>query len=245
VFADARQTFARSALRALVANFSDPGVGAVSGELILLDEQGREAADGVGLYWRYEKWLRAMESGIHSMMGATGAIYAIRRDLYRPLPENTILDDVMTPMSIVIRGWRAVFDPSARAFDRVASAAAVEYTRKVRTLAGNYQLLALMPALLLPWRNPVAFQFVSHKAGRLLVPYCLAALLLSNLFLWHGVYPLFLAAQAGFYGTAMAGCLVARGAQKKLADGGSAAAPSPGAAAPSGSRAAPSPAERS
>src|SRR5512140_1154830 len=77
VFADVRQQFDRRALRELVANFHDPSIGAVSGELMLLDENGVEAGDGVGLYWRYEKWIRAQEGEIHSMMGATGSIYAI------------------------------------------------------------------------------------------------------------------------------------------------------------------------
>lgn len=199
LFADARQRLDRRAVRELVANLRDPSVGAVSGKLILLDEQGREAGDGVGLYWRYEKRLRAMESDVHSMLGATGAIYAIRRELFRPLPEDTILDDVAVPMRIVLAGKRAVFEPAARAYDRVAASPAGEYGRKVRTLMGNYQLLTQFPALLLPWRNPVFWQFASHKVGRLLVPYFLVALFISNIFLRHGIYLFFFACQSGFY----------------------------------------------
>src|SRR5712692_1966351 len=98
LFTDARQRLEKSAVRELVANFSDPSVGAVSGELILVDEQDREATNAVGVYWRYEKRLRAMESEIHSVVGATGAIYAIRRELFQPLPPGAILDDVAIPM---------------------------------------------------------------------------------------------------------------------------------------------------
>lgn len=210
VFADARQRFDRSALRELTANFRDPAVGSVSGELILLDEHGREAANAAGIYWRYEKWIRAREAEIHSMMGATGAIYAIRRELFKRVPPDTILDDVAIPMSIVLRGKRAVFDGSARAYDQVASDPEIEYGRKVRTLMGNYQLLAYMPELLAPFRNPVWFQFVSHKVARLAVPYFLVLLLVANLFAADGVYLWLLAAQGGWYAAAGLGALLLR-----------------------------------
>jgi cellulose synthase/poly-beta-1,6-N-acetylglucosamine synthase-like glycosyltransferase len=208
VFADARQQFDKRAIRELVANFADASVGAVSGELVILDEQGKEASDAVGAYWRYEKTLRALESGIHSVPGATGAIYAIRRELFVPLPAGTILDDVVVPMRIVLAGKRVVFDPAARAYDVASQSTQSEYARKTRTLAGNYQLFAQMPESLAPWRNPIFVQLVSHKLGRLLVPYCLAALFISNLFLLHGFYLVVLVGQALWYTLACAGWLV-------------------------------------
>jgi cellulose synthase/poly-beta-1,6-N-acetylglucosamine synthase-like glycosyltransferase len=137
-------------------------------------------ADGLGLYWKYEKQMRKLESRVWSTLGATGAIYAVRRALYRPLPADTILDDVLTPMRVVLAGYRVVFNEKARAFDRAAVDADAEARRKVRTLAGNYQILALEPALLLPWRNPVWLQYVSHKLGRLAVPYALLALFVAT-----------------------------------------------------------------
>jgi poly-beta-1,6-N-acetyl-D-glucosamine synthase len=205
VFGDAGQRLEPGALRELVANFADERVGAVSGALILLDQHGREARDGAGAYWRYEKALRAMESEIHSVPGATGAIYAVRRSLFAPLPAGTILDDVVVPMRIVLGGHRAVFDPAARAYDAVCDNAECEYRRKRRTLSGNYQLLAEMPELLLWWRNPIFVQFISHKVGRLLVPWALAALFVSNLFLMHGAYRAAFGLQILFYGLAAAG----------------------------------------
>src|SRR5579863_915979 len=208
VFGDASQRLEPNALRELVANFADESVGAVSGALILLDEHAREACDGAGAYWRYEKALRAMESDIHSVPGATGAIYAVRRSLFAPLSAGTILDDVVVPMRIVLGGHRAVFDPAARAYDAVSDSAECEYRRKRRTLTGNYQLLAEMPELLSCRRNPIFVQFISHKVGRLLVPYCLAALFISNLFVMHGAYPAAFAAQVLFYCTAAAGRLI-------------------------------------
>jgi len=182
------QRFEKNAIRELVANFADESVGAVPGELVLLDECGREASDSLGAYWRYEKKVRSMESDIHSLPGATGAIYAIQRELFEPLASETILDDVVTPMRIVLKGKRSIFDPAARAYDAASPGAQKEYERKARTLAGNYQLFARMPELLAPWSNPIFVQLISHKLCRLLVPYCLAALLVANLCLPYGLY---------------------------------------------------------
>lgn len=210
VFCDARQQIAAGAVRELVASLADPEVGAVTGELVLLDGDGGQAADGVGLYWRYEKAMRAMESRIDSTVGATGALYAIRRELFEPLPRRAILDDVIVPMRAVLAGRRTVFEPRARAFDRV-SPPDVEFRRKVRTLAGNFQLLTLMPELLLPWHNRILLQFVSHKLGRLGVPYLLVLLLLSNALLievWF--YAAAFAGQCLWYLLAAAGAIVDR-----------------------------------
>ncbi len=157
-------------------------------------------ADGVGMYWRYEKGLRRLESAVGSTLGATGAIYAIRRPLWRPLPPDAILDDVLTPMRVVLAGYRVVFDDRARAYDRAAVDADAEARRKVRTLAGNYQLLTLEPRLLLPWRNPVWLQFVSHKLGRLAVPYAMLAVFAASITLaTKPFYLMVLAAQVAFY----------------------------------------------
>jgi cellulose synthase/poly-beta-1,6-N-acetylglucosamine synthase-like glycosyltransferase len=185
VFADARQQFDPAAIRALVANFADPAVGAVSGELILQESNG--SAVGPGLYWRYETLIRKSEGRAGSVMGATGAIYAIRRELWKPLPIGAILDDVYTPMQIAMSGYRVVFEEGARAFDSVADSTQREFRRKVRTLAGNYQLCQLMPRLLVPgsW---LVLQFWSHKLFRLAAPIFMVVLFVSNavlVFEWH------------------------------------------------------------
>ncbi len=210
VFGDARQTFSADALRHLAANFADPKVGGATGELVLDCEEAGDGnaessiGEGVGLYWRYEKWLRRNESLVWSTLGATGAIYALRRDLWRPLPSETLLDDVLAPMRAVLGGRRIVFDEGARAYDRVAPDAAAESRRKTRTLAGNYQILALEPRLLLPIVNPVWWQYASHKIGRLLVPWALLAALVASAFLVAESW-MYLAAfvlQLGFYALA-------------------------------------------
>jgi cellulose synthase/poly-beta-1,6-N-acetylglucosamine synthase-like glycosyltransferase len=158
-------------------------------------------ADGVGLYWRYEKQIRRCESAVGSTLGATGAIYALRRSLWMPLPPETILDDVLAPMRGVLAGYRSVFNERARAFDAASPDADAEIARKVRTLAGNFQILKLEPRLLLPWINPVWFQYVSHKLGRLVVPYAMLALIASSMAVANRspFYAAALAAQCLFY----------------------------------------------
>jgi len=196
VFTDARQRIGAGAVGQLVDNFADPSVGAVSGELIL----GSEAGWGLGLYWRWEKQIRQWESAAASTIGATGALYAVRRTLLTPLPQGTILDDVYLPLQVARQGKRVCFEPAARAYDELGDAKH-EFRRKVRTLTGNYQLLQLAPWLLTR-ANPVRFEFVSHKLLRLLIPLALAALLISALFLPQPLYRLALGLQCGFYGLA-------------------------------------------
>jgi biofilm PGA synthesis N-glycosyltransferase PgaC len=204
VFADSRQSFAPDTVSQLVSNFSDPGVGGVSGELFLVDDANDGARVEMGIYWEYEKWVRKAESRSGSVVGATGAVYAIRKALFSPLPPETILDDVLTPLNIVARGYRMVYDGQAAAYDRVSKNVHQEWRRKVRTLVGNWQLLRLRPALLSPAANPVLFRFLSHKIIRLLVPFLLVLAFGANLFLPRFPYPLFLAAQIACYGAAAA-----------------------------------------
>jgi cellulose synthase/poly-beta-1,6-N-acetylglucosamine synthase-like glycosyltransferase len=231
VFADARQRFARDAVRRLVANFGDPAVGGVSGELVLDCELGRSdssVAESVGTYWRYEKWLRAKEALVHSMLGATGAIYALRRQAWRELPPGTILDDVLAPMRAVLAGWRIVFDPSARAFDMTAGDASTEVRRKTRTLAGNWQILAMAPRLVVPGLNPVWLQYWSHKIGRLVVPFALVTLLATSVALATAslIYLLALFVQMAFVAlAAYGGWLEQRRTERRRAQSPAAATP--------------------
>ena len=224
VFADARQQFAPDAIRRLVRHFARLSVGAVSGELVLDCERGAgrsTVGDGIGAYWKYEKWLRRREAIVGSTLGVTGAIYAMRRSLWQPLPPDTILDDVLGPMRIVLRRHRVLFDATALAFDEAAADAGAEARRKVRTLAGNFQLLALEPRLLVPLVNPVWLQFVSHKVGRLLVPYALVLLLAASAWLAAGspLYAAALAAQLAFYGLAAYGARLDRRERARSAPG--------------------------
>jgi cellulose synthase/poly-beta-1,6-N-acetylglucosamine synthase-like glycosyltransferase len=216
VMADARQTFDTAVLRALVAPFADPAVGAVSGELILTSGGATGVGEGVGFYWRYEKFIRRHESLADSTVGATGAIYAIRRALFSPVAVDTILDDVLIPMTIVRRGYRVLFEATARAYDRPAATAPEEFRRKVRTIAGTFQLFARNRWLLSPRDNRLWLQTVSHKGLRLLSPLLLAALAVSNVLLGDvPLYRLALGLQVAFYGAALVGALT-RGTRLRI-----------------------------
>ncbi|HVO12194.1 MAG TPA: glycosyltransferase family 2 protein [Vicinamibacteria bacterium] len=180
LFTDARQHLEPRAACALVACLADPAVGAVSGELHLRRPATTSPSAGVAAYWSLEKSLRRAESRLDSTVGVTGAIYALRRELFRPLDPRTVLDDVAIPMEVVMAGRRVVFEPAAAAWDSLSADPLHEFRRKVRTLAGNYQLVRLRPALVDPRRNRLLWQFASHKLARLAVPWCLLALLLSS-----------------------------------------------------------------
>ncbi len=181
VLADARQRLDPNAVSSLVATLADPTVGAVSGELHIQGAADSVTGGGVGAYWRMEKLIRRFEAKVDSTVGVTGALYALRRALFRPLPEELILDDVAVPMAVVGAGYRVVFEPAAQAFDTASATPTGEFRRKVRTLAGNLQLVWLQPWLLNPRRNRLWWQFFSHKLARLAVPWVLVTLFVASL----------------------------------------------------------------
>jgi poly-beta-1,6-N-acetyl-D-glucosamine synthase len=201
VLTDVRQKIERGAIRLLMENFIDPAVGCASGALMLGDPNSGEAGKGMGVYWRIEKKIRELESASGSVVGATGAIYAVRRELLSELPEGTILDDVYIPMQVVRQNKRVIFDERARAWDSPDLGGNIEFSRKVRTLSGNYQLLQLAPWLL-SRQNPVLARFISHKLLRLAVPFALAAMLFTSFFLTAPLYRVALVLQLVFYALA-------------------------------------------
>ena len=211
VLGDARQRWSPDAVRLLVQSFADPRVGAVSGELVLLNSGGAAVGEGVGAYWRYEKLIRRAESAVDSTIGATGAIYAIRRDLFTPIPQDTLLDDVLIPLRIARRGFRVLFDGRAQAWDHVATTAREEYTRKVRTIGGVLQLFTREPWLWLPTHR-LWVQAISHKLLRLAAPLFMAAALLASLALAPArpMYAIALGVQLVFYAAAAAGAMLRR-----------------------------------
>jgi cellulose synthase/poly-beta-1,6-N-acetylglucosamine synthase-like glycosyltransferase len=166
---DARQPLVPGALTALVARLFDPAVGCVTGRLVLA------GAAGSGAYWRYETWIRRHEGAFRGVVGATGSITALRRRDFTPLPPDLILDDVWIPMRLALAGRRILFAEDAVATDEAFDDGR-ELGRKVRTLAGNYQILARLPALLSPRANPLWFETISHKVMRLVCPFALLAL---------------------------------------------------------------------
>jgi cellulose synthase/poly-beta-1,6-N-acetylglucosamine synthase-like glycosyltransferase len=213
-FSDARQLIANDALIKLVRNFADPEVGCASGELIYRRGSGITGR-GIGLYWEYEKYLRQKESDIYSMIGATGAIYACRKKLFEPLPQDIVLDDVYTPLSIVKKGYRAIFDRTAFAFDDVSVTPREEHIRKKRTLFGNYQIFFRIPDMLNPFKSKLAFQIISHKLLRVLMPFFMVSCFVSNLILAAApFYSIIFVFQALFYITALIEALFRRRIRK-------------------------------
>jgi biofilm PGA synthesis N-glycosyltransferase PgaC len=206
IFTDARQTIEKEAVRWLLQNFADPDVGCVSGELMLGDPVTGEKNRGLGLYWRIEKEVRQLESAAGSVVGATGALYAVRREILTDLPEGLILDDVYIPMQVARCGKRVILEPNARAWDSPNLGAGREFSRKVRTLSGNYQLMQVAPWLLSA-ENPIRFEFVSHKLLRLAVPFALLTTLLVSAVLAHPFYRAAMALQLMFYALSLVGII--------------------------------------
>ena len=190
LFVDIRPHIEDGALTALLENFADPAVGCVAGELLLnTGGQDAAAASVSGVYWKYEQWIRNCEAAVDSPTGVYGGFYAIRRALATPAPAGLILDDMFQPLSVIRQGYRSVLERKAYVTDTWPASSAGEFQRKVRTLAGNFQLIAEAPWVL-SFENRVLFQLVSHKLLRLGVPWCFMGLLVSS-FALGGSYTVF------------------------------------------------------
>ncbi len=187
VFTDARQTIASNALKNLVANFADPSVGCVSGDIALGNPATGAPMNGLGVYWWLETHMRRWEGATGSLVGAAGCLYAVRKNLVAPFPAETILDDVYLPLHVARQGKQSIFESQAHGWDHAQNDRRHEFWRKVRTLSGNYQLFELAPWLLTR-KNPVRFQFMCHKVLRLVAPMALAGVLISSFFLHGPIY---------------------------------------------------------
>ena len=209
VFIDIRPRIPPNSLQTLLANFADPTVGCASGQLVLLQDEHDQTTEAIGsFYWRYEQWIRNCESNVDSAAGVYGGFYAVRRKLATALPEETVLDDMLQPLNIVRQGYRSVIDVRAVVYDVWPKSVKNEFKRKVRTLAGNFQLIRLAPWLLTR-KNRVRFQLISHKLCRLLVPALLVLVAISSamLSLHSKSYVAIVMAQLIFYSLAAFGAL--------------------------------------
>jgi biofilm PGA synthesis N-glycosyltransferase PgaC len=168
-FTDVRQPLDPDALSHLVANLADPSVGVVTGELRFIGRDSIGEQRDLGLYWRYELWARRRHSEIDSTFVTTGCIYAMRRSLADPLPPDTLTDDAVMPLRAFFRGYRVIFDPQAVAFD-YPTAEGMEFRRRLRTLAGLWQVCIRMPQLF-TGANRMRLHFLSHKFSRLALPW--------------------------------------------------------------------------
>ncbi|HEX4339250.1 MAG TPA: glycosyltransferase family 2 protein [Polyangiaceae bacterium] len=210
---DVRQPLSTDALRGILPPLADTDIGCVSGNLVLSGDTG------AGAYWTYEKLIRGSEALLGSLVGVSGSLYAVRRREMPELPSDVLLDDMFVPLSIARAGRKSVvFSERARIFDEACDDDR-EFQRKVRTLAGNFQLVAMMPWLLVPRTNPMWVQLMSHKLLRLACPWALVALLLASmtlsfrtdlptaeLLLWRTLT----VSQLALYGMAAAGARLGR-----------------------------------
>lgn len=206
LFVDIRPWLEKNAVRQLISNFADPSVGCATGELILR-QNGNDASTRAvgGLYWRYEQWIRNCEARVDSPLGVPGCFYAIRRASASELPAGIILDDMYQPLSVVRHGFRSVIDSRATVSDILPVSSSGEFNRKVRTLAGNFQLIRFAPWLLTR-ENRLRVELVSHKFMRLFVPWLLTVTFSSSFMLRDsGLYLAFFVAQAACYLLAVAG----------------------------------------
>lgn len=179
-FTDVRQALDPLALRHLVANFADPTIGAVTGEMRLRKAEHGEQAN-MDLYWRYELWARDRQTRIDSIFNTTGCIYAMRRSLATPLRPDALSDDAALPLTAFFAGYRVIFDPQAIAIDDPALPG-TEFRRRFRNLAGLWQTFARFPQLFSS-QDRMRFHFLSHKFSRLVLPWAILAAIVGTVLL--------------------------------------------------------------
>lgn len=199
VLTDARQVLKSDSVRQLVSCFADPSVGAVSADLPMRVGRNSEETN-TSLYWRYERWIRIQLGRLDSTFGTTGPFYAIRRSLIPDMPPHTLLDDMFLPLAGFFQGYRLIVDEEAIGYEYPFSVKG-EFRRKVRTLAGNYQICWQYPQLL-GLSNRLLFHFVSYKLGRLALPYFFIGMLICSAGCPWPANGVLLAGQAAFYSLA-------------------------------------------
>lgn len=203
VFTDCNTLLNNKAIRNLLVHYQDSTVGAVSGEKRILRD-GSAAGNGEGLYWKYESFLKKCDSTIYSLMGAAGELVSFRTSLFKPLEQDTILDDFIQSMRIVGEGYRVIYEPEAYATELPSSSLQEEMSRKVRICAGGWQSMVRLSSLLNPFKRPiVTFLYISHRVLRWsLTPLLLAILLPLNAYVayrYAGIYLIIFSLQIAFY----------------------------------------------
>lgn len=211
IFSDANTELNPDALQQIVKHYENPKVGAVAGEKrIKVLEKDTANGAGEGIYWRYESWLKKMDSAFYSVVGAAGELFSVRTRLYERVPENAILDDFMLSMRIAQKGYRVRYEPQAQAWETPSSSVKEEFKRKIRICAGGIQsILWLLPLLNIFRFGWLSFQYISHRVLRwTLTPIALVSIFFLNL--WLAIqalpfYQLIFALQIIFYLAALLG----------------------------------------
>lgn len=221
VFCDANTFLNKESIQEIVKHYADPKTGGVAGEKIVRDLSGTSVAGaGEGLYWKYESFLKNLDSQLYSVVGAAGELFSVRTKLFEPVAENVLLDDFIISLKIAGKGYRIVYEPKAFAIESPSSDMKEEQKRKIRISAGGFQSIAMLPELLNIFKHPVlSFQYISHRVLRWAVcPFLLPLILIFNAIIFFStheiIYGILLLAQILFYGAAYAGFLKALNNQK-------------------------------
>lgn len=210
VFTDANTVLNREVIKNIVRHFADEKTGCVSGEKRVLVDEKDTATAGEGIYWKYESFLKRLDSELYSAVGAAGELVAFRSERYRDMPEDTLLDDFIQSMEIAADGYKIVYEPEAYAMETGSASIKDEWTRKVRISAGGWQSVKRLWNKITPFKRPVLyFQYLSHRVLRWVVtPFLLILMFFVNLaliFSGNPVYQVLFALQVLFYISALAG----------------------------------------
>lgn len=211
VFSDANTMFKRDAVKHLVRHFGDDRVGCVCGGLQFINVNEGKTGALEGFYWRYETTLKKLVGRRGYLLGANGAIFAMRKGLYQPCPSNTIVEDFVIAMRVLQQGFRVIYDPMASALEETSQRFIQEKKRRVRIGAGDYQAVMMLWPMLNPLLGFSAFAFWSHKVIRWMVPFLLIASFVSNILLLDTPgYRTFFIFQVLFYFSALLGQILSR-----------------------------------
>jgi len=210
VFTDANTLLNKDALKNIVRHFANEKVGVVSGEKRILHRKADEAAGaGEGFYWKYESKLKKWDDELYSVMGAAGELFAIRTDLYEPIPKDSLIEDFYMSFKIVEKGYKIAYEPNAYAMEEPSASVKEELKRKVRIAAGGIQSIVRLKELLNPFKyGVITFQYISHRALRwTLAPIALPVIFIFNIMLWEQglLYQVLLVNQVLFYLSALLG----------------------------------------
>jgi cellulose synthase/poly-beta-1,6-N-acetylglucosamine synthase-like glycosyltransferase len=204
IFSDATTTYRKDAIRKIVRNYNDPSIGAVSGRYEYVNPTGAPVGLGTILFWKYENFVKSRQTRIKTITGCCGCIYSVRRSAYEPLPRD-IISDLVEPLKILEKGYRIAFEPEAVAHEVTEETVGEEFSMRVRVITRAMNGLAYVSSLLNPMKYPfVAFQLISHKVLRWLIPFFLAIIFVSNAFILDNAFYRFVfLAQVVFYLSAL------------------------------------------
>lgn len=224
IFSDANTVLNKDAVRNITRHYRFADTGGVAGEKKVLAEtaNGKQVGEGEGLYWKYESFLKKIDSDFYSVVGAAGELFSVRKDLYEPVPPNAILDDFVISLKVAQQGFRIIYEPAAQASELPSFSIKDEQKRKVRIAAGGFQSIVMLKGLLAFWKQPrLSFLYISHRVLRWgATPFCLIIALLSNIALVlvsdHQLFSALLTGQVIFYGMALAAKFIPAFGRNKL-----------------------------